>query len=189
MVEKRIDENLIDGKAVSRSIVEELAGEVQSFCERHRPPHLVVILVGEACLTWFYPSAEPPLGYSRDNSLSIDGYWYLAEAKSWVQGQEPRVNDTYRQPLISVPAFVIYRALGVSIATSRVLNYLASVGTILLLAALLRRRYGERMALLGALLLSELNERMSRLLPVPPVPVKRNTMLLPLAHPGRLTTS
>jgi methylenetetrahydrofolate dehydrogenase (NADP+)/methenyltetrahydrofolate cyclohydrolase len=38
---------LIDGKVISRKVLEELAVDVKAFSARHRPPHLVVIIVGE----------------------------------------------------------------------------------------------------------------------------------------------
>ena len=113
---------------------------------------LFLVVSVEIALTWIHPSADAPLHYSRDMSLSVDGYWYLAEAKAWAQGEEARVNRGYRKPLISVPAYLAYRLAGVSIASSRVLNSAASIATLLLLATLIRRRYGEGSALIGAFL-------------------------------------
>ena len=41
------DPKLIDGKATSKRILDELAAEVEDFSRGFRPPHLAVILVGE----------------------------------------------------------------------------------------------------------------------------------------------
>lgn len=38
---------LIDGKVTSRAILDELAVDVEAFSSKYRPPHLVVIIVGE----------------------------------------------------------------------------------------------------------------------------------------------
>lgn len=116
---------------------------------------LLLAIVGiDLGVTWAFPDADPPQGYSRDHSLNIDGYWYLAEARAWALGHEPGVGDNYRLPLVSWPAYLIYSIGGVGIATSRVLSSVASVLTILLLATFLRRRFGREWALFGALFLA-----------------------------------
>jgi len=38
---------LIDGREVSKTILEEVSEDVAVFCRSHRPPHLVVVIVGD----------------------------------------------------------------------------------------------------------------------------------------------
>ncbi|MEE8141781.1 MAG: hypothetical protein V3T77_01645 [Planctomycetota bacterium] len=112
------------------------------------------ILLLHLGLAWIHPNADPPYSYVRDHSLNVDGFWYLAEAKAWILGREPQVHESFRQPLVSYPTYLFYRLGGVNFVASRALNSLASMLTIALLAVLLYRRFGERLALVGALILA-----------------------------------
>ncbi len=108
----------------------------------------------DLALTWVHPHADPPRGFANDLCQITDGYWYLAEARAAIDGTEPSVGDGYRRPLITWPALAAYRVFGVSYPSSRALTSFASVATILLLAELLRRRFGPALGLLGAFLLA-----------------------------------
>lgn len=105
-------------------------------------------------LVWSSPSADPVLGYSRDLSLSIDGPWYLAEARSWVDGSTLQVDPHYRKPFVTWPAALIYKFAGVGLASSRALSYCASLATLLLLTFVLLRRFGPVAAAVGVFVLA-----------------------------------
>ncbi|MEM7232963.1 MAG: glycosyltransferase family 39 protein, partial [Planctomycetota bacterium] len=116
---------------------------------------LVLILLTDLAVTWIHPWADAPLHYSRDNSLTIDGYWYFAEARSWIEGQpDAQVHDSYSRPLISWPAYALFSIAGVNHASVRMLSSLGSLLTIGLLAWLVRKRYGDRWALCAAAFLA-----------------------------------
>lgn len=108
---------------------------------------IVLILAVDLAITWVDPAADPPTGYSLDHSLSIDGYWYLAEAKARALGEEASVSRSYRKPGITEPASWFYRWAGVSLPSSRILSSVASIAVIALLAACVRRRHGAWAAL------------------------------------------
>lgn len=108
---------------------------------------IVLILAVDLAITWVDPAADPPTGYSLDHSLSIDGYWYLAEAKARVLGEEAAVSRSYRKPGVTEPASWFYRWAGVSLPSSRILSSVASIAVIALLAACVRSRYGAWAAL------------------------------------------
>lgn len=108
---------------------------------------LVAIDLG---ITWIAPSADTPQGYSLDHSLTIDGHWYLAEARATASDNaEATVSRAYRKPGISAPAAWIYQLAGISLASSRALSSLASIAVLALLAGLLRRRWGPVAAIAG----------------------------------------
>ena len=115
---------------------------------------IFAIVCIDFAVTWEFPGADPPLGYSQDRSLSVDGHWYMAEARSWVDGSDPAVGKGYRRPLISYPAYLFYRIGGVNSVTSRALSSTASLLCLLVLALLLNRRYGPHYAVLGTLILA-----------------------------------
>ncbi|MEE8142542.1 MAG: glycosyltransferase family 39 protein, partial [Planctomycetota bacterium] len=115
---------------------------------------LMLIVALHSLLVWIHPLADSPRGYAADPQQVLLGYWELEEARSWVEGRPVGVSEEYRWPLLSIPAFIIYKLCGVGIASSRVLSFLASVASILLVAALLRRRLGRGMGLFGAFLLA-----------------------------------
>ncbi|MGE3163402.1 MAG: tetratricopeptide repeat protein [Planctomycetota bacterium] len=115
---------------------------------------LTAVLGLHSALVWVDPAADPPLGYSRDLSLSIDGYWYLARARAWAEGGEGYVDPHYRKPWVTLPGALIFEGFGVSLASARGLSFIASLGTLLLLSALLRRRFGVGAALIGTTLLA-----------------------------------
>ena len=106
-------------------------------------------LTADVLLTWIYPSADPPSGYSLDNSLTVDGYWYSAEARSWALGGEASVSDSYRKPLWSLPVYAIYHCFGVTFESTRLLSSLASLATIALLTITLVRHFGYAAAIVG----------------------------------------
>ncbi|MEM7164500.1 MAG: hypothetical protein AAF581_03500 [Planctomycetota bacterium] len=113
--------------------------------------YLLVLICFEVLITWTQPYADPPAGYGNAAGVVIESHWYLAEARGHVQGVEPGVADEYRRPLISYPAQWIYSLYGVSIPASRALGSLASLVLMVVLAELLRRRYGVTVALVGGL--------------------------------------
>ncbi|MFQ5653632.1 MAG: hypothetical protein ACE5GW_02740, partial [Planctomycetota bacterium] len=121
--------------------------------KRNYPLLLLSMVALELLLTWAHPWADPPRGFGAEESLDRGGYRYLAEARGWAQGTENDAQDGYRKPLVSIPAWLFYRLFGVNAASSRALAAIGSLGSLLLLAALLRRRHGDRIALLGAALL------------------------------------
>ncbi|MCI0650240.1 MAG: hypothetical protein L0Z55_00005, partial [Planctomycetes bacterium] len=113
---------------------------------------LFALCVADQMLVWQYPDADPASGYSRDNDLTVDGYWYLAEARGWHEGEDAVVGAGYRKPLVSIPMYGFYSIFGVGIASSRSLSACASLGTLILLVLLLRRRFGANMAVVGGIL-------------------------------------
>lgn len=113
--------------------------------------YLLVLVCFEILVTWAQPYADPPAGYGNTAGAVIESHWYLSEARTAVLGGDPGVSDEYRRPLITIPATWAYSIYGVSIPSSRALGAIASLALMLLLAELLRRRYGVTVALVGSL--------------------------------------
>lgn len=138
-------------EVVETSQAHELGGDPsRSAVAGGRTTATVLILVTIALhstLVWVAPDTDPARGFSRDLSLSIDGYWYLAEARASVQGHEAYVDPHYRKPLVTIPAAGAYQLFGVGLESSRVLSFLASLGALALVGFLARERWGTRPAL------------------------------------------
>lgn len=115
---------------------------------------LALVIAVHSALVWVRPTADPPVGYSRDLSLSVDGHWYSATARAWVEGRVAQVDRHYQKSWVTVPSAAIFGVFGIGLASERALSYLASVATLLLLSVLLARRFGAGAALVGACLLA-----------------------------------
>ncbi|MCA8959957.1 MAG: tetratricopeptide repeat protein [Planctomycetes bacterium] len=112
------------------------------------------LLVLELWLVGGGVSSDPPVGFSQDHSFNIDGYWYLSDARSDVDGSGSDVVHSYHRPLIRWPAELFYRVGGVNHFSSRALNVLAAIATLALLASWLRRSYGSSVAWVATALLA-----------------------------------
>ncbi|MEM7260634.1 MAG: tetratricopeptide repeat protein [Planctomycetota bacterium] len=115
---------------------------------------LGAILILELVLLSGHPTADPPVGFSRDHSFNIDGYWYLADARSAVDGSSSDVVHSYHRPWITAPAQWFYEIAGVQHFSSRLLNLFAALATVALLGFWMRRTHGPLVGILGALLLA-----------------------------------
>lgn len=110
---------------------------------------VVMMLVVDTMLTWHDPGSDVPNGYARESAMLTDGYLHLDEARAWTEGSESGVADEYRRPLVTLPATMFFRLGGVNFISTRGVAWLGSIATLLLLAGLLRRRFGPRAAALG----------------------------------------
>ncbi len=115
---------------------------------------LLGVLAGESLLLWSHAGHDPSLNYNRDLSLSIDGYWYLAEARAWVLDEPLEVDPHYRSQLLSAVAGVVHWLFGVCAESSRFPNWFAAMLALSVIYFMVRGAYNSNAGIAAACLLA-----------------------------------